>query len=208
MGVQQPGVLLDGRVQHLAELVGRQRPELLGRERLDLLGLGLVETGVVEDARGEIDQLVAGAALQAFDVDDADTNGDGIVSGAEASAASVRPHFVGIDAVLDPAALALDHMLKDGGRGMLYLPFLNYSEFSLDPSWAMLTHPDTVPGLSDGGAHVGMICDGSFPTSNLTLWTRDRTRGARIPLAHMVRAQTRATAEAVGLFDGAMKEGA
>ena len=64
VGVKQPGVLLDGRVQHLAELVGRQRPELLGRERLDLLGLGLVETGVVEDARGEIDQLVAGAALQ------------------------------------------------------------------------------------------------------------------------------------------------
>jgi len=62
---------------------------------------------------------------------------------------------------------------------MLYLPFLNYADGSLDPSYAMLTHRDTVPGLSDGGAHVGMICDGSFPTSNLTHWTRDRTRGRR-----------------------------
>ena len=100
-----------------------------------------------------------------------------------------------------PDQLALDHMLSNGGKGMLYLPFLNYADGSLDPSYAMLTHRDTVPGLSDGGAHVGMICDGSFPTSNLTHWTRDRTRGAKIPLEAMVRMQTRDTAEAVGLYD-------
>jgi N-acyl-D-aspartate/D-glutamate deacylase len=102
---------------------------------------------------------------------------------------------------VDPAALALDHMMTSGGRGMLYLPFLNYADGSLDPSYEMLTHPDTVPGLSDGGAHVGMICDGSFPTSNLTHWTRDRTRGPKLPLERMVKAQTRDTAQAVGLYD-------
>lgn len=102
---------------------------------------------------------------------------------------------------ITPDELALEHMMSNGGRGMLYLPFLNYADGSLDPSYAMLTHPDTVPGLSDGGAHVGMICDGSFPTSNLTIWTRDRTRGPRLPLEQMVRLQTRATAEAVGLYD-------
>jgi N-acyl-D-aspartate/D-glutamate deacylase len=100
-----------------------------------------------------------------------------------------------------PEALALDHMLTHEGRGMLYLPFLNYAEGSLDPSRAMLSHADAIPGLSDGGAHVGTICDGSFPTSNLTHWTRERTRGEKLPLAHMVRMQTRATAEAVRLFD-------
>ena len=84
---------------------------------------------------------------------------------------------------------------------MLYLPFLNYADGSLDPSYAMLTHPDTVPGLSDGGAHVGMICDGSFPTSNLTHWTRDRTRGPKLALETMVKAQTWDTAETVGLYD-------
>jgi N-acyl-D-aspartate/D-glutamate deacylase len=97
--------------------------------------------------------------------------------------------------------LVLEHMLTNGGRGMLYMPFLNYADGSLDPSYAMLTHPDTVPGLSDGGAHVGMICDGSFPTSNLTHWTRDRTRGPKLGLEEVVRMQTRDTAQAVGLFD-------
>lgn len=103
-----------------------------------------------------------------------------------------------------PEEVALDHMLSGGGRGMLYLPFLNYAEGSLDPSYEMLGHPDAVPGLSDGGAHVGMICDGSFPTSNLTHWTRDRTRGPRFDLEAMVRMQTRDTARAVGLHDRGM----
>jgi N-acyl-D-aspartate/D-glutamate deacylase len=100
-----------------------------------------------------------------------------------------------------PEEVALDHMLAQEGRGMLYLPFLNYAEGSLDPAYAMLLHAHTVPGLSDGGAHVGMICDGSFPTSNLTLMTRDRTRGARIDLAQMIRMQTRDAAETLGLYD-------
>ena len=101
----------------------------------------------------------------------------------------------------DPAEVALDAMLRNGGRGMLYNPFLNYADGSLDPSFAMLNHRDTVPGLSDGGAHVGMICDGSFPTSNLVHWTRDRTRGPRIALETMVAMQTRDTAMTVGLLD-------
>ncbi|MDR3512952.1 MAG: amidohydrolase family protein [Caulobacteraceae bacterium] len=100
-----------------------------------------------------------------------------------------------------PEAVALDHMLGDGGRGMLYLPFLNYAEGSLDPAYAMMTHPDTVPGLSDGGAHVGMICDGSFPTTLLTHWTRDRTRGPRLSVEQVVRMQAADTAASVGLFD-------
>ena len=100
-----------------------------------------------------------------------------------------------------PEVVALDHLLSNDGRGMLYLPFLNYAEGSLAPSYEMLGHPDAVPGLSDGGAHVGMICDGSFPTSNLTHWTRDRTRGPRFDLEAMVRMQTRDTARAVGLYD-------
>ena len=105
-----------------------------------------------------------------------------------------------------PDEVALDHMLSNGGRGMLYHPFLNYANGSLDPSFAMLTHRDTVPGLSDGGAHVGMICDGSFPTSNITHWTRDRTRGPKLGLEQMIRMQTRDTAEAVGLLDRGLIE--
>jgi N-acyl-D-aspartate/D-glutamate deacylase len=102
---------------------------------------------------------------------------------------------------LDPASVALDHMLQGEGRGMIYFPFLNYAEGSLDAVREMIVHKDSVPGLSDGGAHVGMICDGSFPTTMLTHWTRDRTRGPRIPLEDVVRMQTRDTARTVGLHD-------
>ena len=102
---------------------------------------------------------------------------------------------------VSPEAVALDHMLTDGGRGMLYVPFLNYSEGSLDAVREMIMHPDSIPGLSDGGAHVGMICDGSFPTSMITHWTRDRSRGPTIPLESVIRMQTRDTARAVGLRD-------
>jgi N-acyl-D-aspartate/D-glutamate deacylase len=100
-----------------------------------------------------------------------------------------------------PEALALEHLLTDGGRGMLYVPILNYADGILDPAREMLTHADTVPGLSDGGAHVGMICDGSFPTTMITHWTRDRTRGPKIPLETVIRMQTQDTARLVGLQD-------
>jgi len=101
----------------------------------------------------------------------------------------------------DPYAVALDVMLENDGRGMLYLPLLNYAQNTLDPAYQMLQHDCVVPGLSDGGAHVGMICDGSFPTTNIVHWTRDRTRGPKLPLEKMVKAQCRDTAETVGLFD-------
>ena len=102
---------------------------------------------------------------------------------------------------LPPAQVALDHMLQNGGRGMLYLPFLNYATGNLDHVHEMLHHSQVVPGLSDGGAHVGMICDGSFPTTNIVHWTRDRTRGAKVSIERMVAAQCRDTAELVGLYD-------
>ncbi|HUZ44863.1 MAG TPA: amidohydrolase family protein [Acidimicrobiales bacterium] len=97
--------------------------------------------------------------------------------------------------------VALDFLLADGGRGFLYLPFLNYSEGNLDPAREMLTHPHAVLGLADGGAHVGTICDASFPTTMLTHWVRDRSRGPRIDLAQAVGCQTARTAAAVGLAD-------
>ena len=105
---------------------------------------------------------------------------------------------------VSPAAFALDHLLGGGGRNMIYLPFLNYSENSLEPALAMMRHKDTVLGLSDGGAHVGTICDGSFPTSMLVHWTRDRTRGERLPVEWVVKAQSADTAAAVGLHDRGM----
>ena len=100
-----------------------------------------------------------------------------------------------------PEEVALDIMLANEGRGQLYLPFLNYSQGTLDPSYEMLMSSAALPGLSDGGAHVGMICDGSFPSTMLTHWTRDRTRGPKLPLEFIVKQQTHDTAAWVGLND-------
>src|SRR5262249_59854911 len=72
--------------------------------------------------------------------------------------------------------LALDVMLANDGRGMLYFPFLNYAASSLDASLEMMKSANTVLGLGDGGAHLGTICDSSFTTHMLTHWTRDRQR--------------------------------
>jgi N-acyl-D-aspartate/D-glutamate deacylase len=100
-----------------------------------------------------------------------------------------------------PAELAYDAMLANGGRGMLYVPFLNYADGNLEPLRHMMRNPNALPGLSDGGAHCGIICDASFPTYLLTHWTRDRTRGEKLTIEDVVAMQTRKSAAAVGLHD-------
>lgn len=100
----------------------------------------------------------------------------------------------------EPAEVALDAMLENDGTAMLWVPFSNYSQGNLDGTRELLTHPYTVPALSDGGAHVGTICDGSFPTTLLQHWGRDRD-GERIDVEFLVQRQCRDTARLVGLHD-------
>jgi len=96
--------------------------------------------------------------------------------------------------------LAYDLVASNEGRTLLYLPFLNYLDGNLDAVGEMLRHPHTVPGLGDGGAHVGTICDGSFPTTLLAYWGRDRD-GERLEVPYIVQRQCRDTARTVGLTD-------
>jgi N-acyl-D-aspartate/D-glutamate deacylase len=92
-------------------------------------------------------------------------------------------------------------LLQNEGKAILYRPLYNYAEQNLDVLREMLLDRDTVPGLSDGGAHYGFICDASFPTYLLTHWARDRSRGEKIPLETLVKWQTHDTAATVGLND-------
>ncbi len=100
-----------------------------------------------------------------------------------------------------PAAeVAYDMLLEDEGRSFFFAPFANYAAFDLDVCREMLAHPNTLPGLGDGGAHVGSISDASFPTYLLMHWGRDRGRG-RFDVGWLVKRQTADTARAVGLHD-------
>lgn len=100
-----------------------------------------------------------------------------------------------------PVEVAIDAMLEDEGKGVLYMAFLNYAFGNLEPSLEMMKHPYSVMGLADGGAHVGLICDASFPTSMLSHWTRDRIRGEKLSLEYAIQCYTKDSAEVVGLYD-------
>jgi len=94
-----------------------------------------------------------------------------------------------------------DLLLGDEGRVLLMHALLGYSYGNLDDMREMILDPNAALGLSDGGAHVGAICDASIPTFMLTHWTRDRSRGERLPLELVVQKQSRDTAWLYGLRD-------
>jgi N-acyl-D-aspartate/D-glutamate deacylase len=100
-----------------------------------------------------------------------------------------------------PMALMIDQLLTADGHGMLYSPFFNYSYGDLSFVYEAHMNPSTRMGLADAGAHVRVICDGGTPTFMLTHWTRDRTRGPKMPLEYVIHRQTRQTAELYGLGD-------
>jgi N-acyl-D-aspartate/D-glutamate deacylase len=108
---------------------------------------------------------------------------------------------------IEPAELIIDLLAENGGRNFLYVPFSNYADGNLDACGAMLAHPDTLLGLGDGGAHVGIIGDASFPTYFLSHWARDRSHG-RMPVGRVIERLTMNNARAVGLTDrGVVAEG-
>jgi N-acyl-D-amino-acid deacylase len=101
----------------------------------------------------------------------------------------------------DPLSFAYDLMGDQDGRGLMMFPLFNYENGNHDDIREMLTHPATISGLSDGGAHCRMICDASYPTYLLTHWARDRERGPRLRLEDAVKLQTGDTAAFAGLDD-------
>ncbi|MEY2430511.1 MAG: N-acyl-D-amino-acid deacylase [Acidimicrobiaceae bacterium] len=100
-----------------------------------------------------------------------------------------------------PEAVVLDWLLERDGKALLFAPLASYVAFDHDVIREMMTHPRTVLGLSDGGAHCGLICDASMPTTLLTHWVRDRSRGERLSVEQAVHLQTGRTAATYGFRD-------
>ncbi len=100
-----------------------------------------------------------------------------------------------------PQEVVLDWLLEQDGKAFLFAPLASYVDHNLDAIHEMITDPTTVLGLSDGGAHCGLICDVSMPTYLLTHWVNGRTRGDRLGLEHAISLQTSRTAAAYGFDD-------
>ena len=101
-----------------------------------------------------------------------------------------------------------DILLEKDGEEFLYFPIYNYTDLNYSAVHEMMSHPQALMGLSDGGAHVGTVCDASFPTYLLCHWTRDRTQGPKIALPRAVQMLTADIADYVGFHDrGRLKVG-
>jgi N-acyl-D-aspartate/D-glutamate deacylase len=97
--------------------------------------------------------------------------------------------------------VALEWLLERDGKQILLHTFENYHGGDLEVVRTLLEDPATVCGLGDAGAHVGYMCDAGSATSMLVHWTRERTRGPRLPLELLVKKQTADTARTYGLLD-------
>ena len=105
----------------------------------------------------------------------------------------------------EPIEYLYDFLVEDGGTRFASLSSLD-AHARMDVLREMLVHPDTVTGLSDAGAHVTLICDGTMPTTQLTHWTRDRTKGEQIPIELLVHKQTARNAALYGFDDRGVLE--
>ena len=100
----------------------------------------------------------------------------------------------------EPLEYLYDFMLEDGGTRFASLSTVDVAA-RMDVLREMLVDPNTVTGLSDAGAHVTLICDGTMPTTQLTYWARDRRRGEQLPIEFVVNKQTQRNATLYGFDD-------
>lgn len=104
-----------------------------------------------------------------------------------------------------PQEVAYERLLDTEGKGLFLAALGNYENASLGSAYSMLSHPDCIPALGDGGAHYGAICDASYSTYLLSEFVRGPNReGLTYDLASAVQMLTSKPARALGLNDRGM----
>ena len=83
---------------------------------------------------------------------------------------------------VSPMEMMYDLLIRDGGRELFYQPLGGYFTYNFDFFRKNMQHPNVLFGLSDGGAHCGVIADAGMPTFILSYWARDRVKGEKFPL--------------------------
>ena len=96
-----------------------------------------------------------------------------------------------------PREVIMDTLAK--GDPILIL-FGSYNG-DLEGQREVIEHPQSVFGLSDGGAHCGVLVDAGVPTYMLSYFTRDRERGPKMSLEFVVHKLTQDSARVYGLND-------
>ncbi len=107
-----------------------------------------------------------------------------------------------------PLDVMYDLLVAEEGKELFYQPLGGYANYNLEGQRKVMLHPNVIMGLSDGGAHCGVIADAGMPTFIMTHWGRDRTKGETLPLEFIVQSLTSKTAQTYGMMDrGLLKEG-
>ncbi len=105
------------------------------------------------------------------------------------------------DLGMDPREYAYDVQLTNDGRQLIYAALFNFVDRDLVAIRELITSPVAMFGLSDAGAHCGLICDASMSTSFITLWARDRSDETAIPLESVIHQLTQRPAKHFGFDD-------
>jgi N-acyl-D-amino-acid deacylase len=100
-----------------------------------------------------------------------------------------------------PMEMMYDLLIRDGGTELFYQPLGAYQTYNFDFFRKNMQHPNVLFGLSDGGAHCGVIADAGMPTFIISHWARDRVKGQQFPLEFLVRKLSSDTARAYGMHD-------
>jgi len=95
---------------------------------------------------------------------------------------------------VEPVEWLYDYFLGNNGNNLIYIPAANFSDHIPE----LLTHPNTVSALGDGGAHVGSICDASANIYVITKWVKERKSFELEKAIHLL---TRQPAELYSLKD-------